>query len=176
MGAKRRERTTRLRRLRLRTVTVRRGSRDGLTQVSSKPARLRSNGSMNAQTAEPLPLVYACSGCSSAAQMTNQLALWLDRRGEAEMSCIVGVGGEVPALTRVARSGRRILALDGCAMACVRACLARVGVEPDRHLVLTVFGVKKEKGADFDLVEAERVLEVALLPALRALRGTDDAA
>lgn len=35
-----------------------------------------------------LPLVYSCSGCSSAAQMANCLALELDRKGVAEMSCI----------------------------------------------------------------------------------------
>lgn len=33
-----------------------------------------------------LPLVYSCSGCSSAAQMANYLAVSLDRRGLAEMS------------------------------------------------------------------------------------------
>ncbi|MCB1967386.1 hypothetical protein CDO44_03055 [Pigmentiphaga sp. NML080357] len=59
------------------------------------------------------PLVYSCSGCSSAAQMTNHLALQLDRLGLAEMSCIAGVGGGVPALVKTATSGRPILALDG---------------------------------------------------------------
>lgn len=39
-----------------------------------------------------LPLVYSCSGCSSAAQMANYVAVQLDRRGAAEMSCIAGVG------------------------------------------------------------------------------------
>ncbi len=45
-----------------------------------------------------LPLVYSCSGCSSAAQLANHVALQLDRRGLAEMSCIAGVGGDVPYL------------------------------------------------------------------------------
>jgi uncharacterized metal-binding protein len=83
-----------------------------------------------------LPLVYSCSGCSSAAQMTNSLAIRLDRAGLAEMSCIAGVGGGVPALVKTARSGRRMLALDGCVMACVAACLRNAGVEADAHLVL----------------------------------------
>ena len=39
------------------------------------------------------PLVYSCSGCSSATQMANHIAVKLDRQGEAEMSCIAGVGG-----------------------------------------------------------------------------------
>lgn len=83
------------------------------------------------------PLVYSCSGCSSAAQMANQLALWLDRSGEAEMSCIAGVGGDVTGLVRTARAGRPILALDGCVLHCVSACLARAGVRADAHLTLS---------------------------------------
>jgi uncharacterized metal-binding protein len=59
-----------------------------------------------------LPLVYSCSGCSSAAQMANHLAISLDRRGMAEMSCIAGVGGDVPKLVRLAKSGRGIIGID----------------------------------------------------------------
>jgi hypothetical protein len=70
-----------------------------------------------------LPLVYSCSGCSSAAQAANYIALKLDREGEAEMSCISGVGGNVQHLVNIARSGRPILALDGCPLACTLHCL-----------------------------------------------------
>jgi uncharacterized metal-binding protein len=122
-----------------------------------------------------LPLVYACSGCSSAAQMANHLALRLDRAGTAEMSCIAGVGGGVAGLVRTARAGRRILALDGCALKCAAACLANAGVSVDAHLVLSDCGVKKRRYADFDPVEARRVYQVHALPAARALHAGDDA-
>ena len=95
-----------------------------------------------------LPLVYACSGCSSVAQLANDCAVELDRQGQAEMSCISGVGGGVPVLLKLARSGRPILALDGCALACVRACLHNAGVVPDQHLVLNRLGAKKRYHAD----------------------------
>jgi len=95
-----------------------------------------------------LPLVYACSGCSSVAQAANRLAVDLDRAGRAEMSCISGVGGGVRALVKTARSGRPILALDGCALACVKACLATARVAPDIHLVLNQCGAKKRYHAD----------------------------
>jgi len=124
-----------------------------------------------------LPLVYSCSGCSSAAQMANQLALQLDRAGAAEMSCIAGVGGGVTGLVRTARGGRRILALDGCVLKCVAACLANAGVVADAHLVLSEYGVKKRKHADFDPAEAQRIYQAQALPAAHALhlRGADDA-
>lgn len=95
-----------------------------------------------------LPLVYACSGCSSVAQAANRLAVDLDRAGRAEMSCISGVGGGVHALVKTARSGRPILALDGCALACVKACLATAGVTADIHLILNQHGARKRYHAD----------------------------
>ncbi len=111
------------------------------------------------------PLVYSCSGCSSAAQMANALALRLDRAGVAEMSCIAGVGGGVAGLVRTAQSGRPVVALDGCVLHCVRACLAQAGVMPDVHLTLSDYGVRKRRHADFDSVEAAQVYAAHVLPA-----------
>ncbi len=105
-----------------------------------------------------LPLVYACSGCSSAAQLANHIAVRLDRAEKAEMSCIAGVGGNVPALVRTAQSGRPIIALDGCALECVRHSLAQRGVAPTRHVLLHEHGVKKRQHGDFEPAEAERLL------------------
>jgi uncharacterized metal-binding protein len=102
--------------------------------------------------------------------MANHLALRLDRCGAAEMSCIAGVGGGVEGLVKTARSGRQILALDGCLLHCVSACLAQAGVRPDLHLTLSDYGVKKRKHADFDPAEAERILEEAVRPAVARLQ------
>lgn len=108
---------------------------------------------------ESLPLVYTCSGCSSAAQLANHVALQLDRRGLAEMSCIAGEGGDVPHLLKIARSGRPIVALDGCPLACVKSCLARHGLQADRYHQLQTQGVRKRQHEDFDTVQAAQVLE-----------------
>jgi uncharacterized metal-binding protein len=105
-----------------------------------------------------LPLVYSCSGCSSAAQMANYVALQLDRQGVAEMSCIAGVGGDVPHLLKIAQSGRPVIALDGCTLACTRSCLARHGIEPDTYHLLSDYGVKKRYHADFDQQQADAVV------------------
>ena len=104
------------------------------------------------------PLVYSCSGCSSAAQLANHVAVKLDRGGVAEMSCIAGVGGDVPHLVKVAHSGRPIIALDGCPLVCVKSSLARHGITPDRHYQLQQYGVKKRQHEDFDAPQAALVL------------------
>lgn len=107
-----------------------------------------------------LPLVYSCSGCSSAAQMANYLAIQLDRKHLAEMSCIAGVGGNVKKLVKTAQSGRRIIAIDGCPLACCNACLVNHSIRADAHFELTSFGVKKKVHEDFDLLEANQLLEM----------------
>lgn len=106
---------------------------------------------------EPLPLVYSCSGCSSVAQLANDCALRLDREKKAQMSCISGVGGGVASLVKLAQSGRPVLALDGCALACVKACLQQAGVVPDVHLVLNQQGARKRFHADATEDEREHI-------------------
>ncbi|HVS90746.1 MAG TPA: putative zinc-binding protein [Mucilaginibacter sp.] len=106
------------------------------------------------------PIVYSCSGCSSAAQMANYIAVQLDRKEVAEMSCIAGVGGNVKKLVRTALSGRKTVVIDGCPLACAKACLNNHAVEPDMHIELTDFGVAKRQHTDFDQKQADEILEI----------------
>lgn len=75
-----------------------------------------------------------------------------------EMSCIAGVGGNVKSLVKTASSGRKIIVIDGCPLSCAKACLANHNISPDAHIELTGFGVKKKKGVDFDMEEANEVM------------------
>lgn len=117
------------------------------------------------------PLIYSCSGCSSAAQLANHLAIRMDRADVAEMSCIAGLGGDVKPLVRLAKSGRPIVMLDGCPLQCGRRTLARHGLKPDLHRDLSRLGVSKEKHGDFKPEDSERLepqlaAEIAGMPAL----------
>lgn len=104
-----------------------------------------------------LPIVYSCSGCSSAAQTANMIAIKMDRKKIAEMSCIAGVGGDVKPLVKTAKSGRDIIAIDGCPLSCCKASLARHGVEPKHHFELSKFNIPKIQGVDPDRDLAENV-------------------
>lgn len=110
----------------------------------------------------PLPIVYSCSGCSSAAQLANHLAVRLDREGSAEMSCIAGLGGDVRSLVRKAQDavsdGRALVAIDGCVLSCARQTLARHGIVPTRHVELWRMGVRKRLHEDFDPAQADALL------------------
>jgi len=106
------------------------------------------------------PLVYSCSGCSDIAQITNYVAIALDRDGDAEMSCIAGVGGNVPGIVRAAKSGRPLIALDGCPMSCCKSCLSQRDLEPDLYVRFDELGFKKSKGKDFLPEEAEKAVAI----------------
>lgn len=108
---------------------------------------------------DDLPLVYSCSGCSSAAQMANDLAVRLDREQLAEMSCIAGVGGDVGPLVATATSGRPMLVIDGCPLECARKSLDQHDVAPDRHVNLAKQGIPKEYHTDYDEERAEELFD-----------------
>ncbi len=119
------------------------------------------------------PLIYSCSGCSSAAQLANHLAIKIDREGLAEMSCIAGVGGDVPSLVRIAKSGRPIVAIDGCSLRCAESCLKRHGVTPAVHFTLSDFEIKKTFHQDFSPEDSEKVYS-EIKPKIEALRSHED--
>lgn len=112
-----------------------------------------------------LPIVYSCSGASNAAQLTNSMAVRLDRSQLAEMSCIAGVGGDVKPLVNTASSGRPILVLDGCPLHCAKHSLARHGIQPTQHIDLSTQGIKKVFHEDVAPEDAERIWNEVVLPA-----------
>jgi uncharacterized metal-binding protein len=72
----------------------------------------------------------------------------------------------VASLVRTARSGRKIIVLDGCPLQCARRCLARHEVAADAHVDLSRVGVAKRRHADATSVEQERAWREAVLPAI----------
>jgi uncharacterized metal-binding protein len=104
-----------------------------------------------------LPLVYSCSGCSNIAQLANQIAIELDRDHIAEMSCIAGVGGGVESLVKKAKSGRKMIMLNGCPLHCVKSCLSMHDLGSTYHYTLTEFGIKKKYHMDFSASDVSNI-------------------
>ncbi len=72
---------------------------------------------------------------------------WIVR---AWLRCLALSGwvGGVPPLVDKARSGRRIIALDGCPLQCVQACLRQHDLVADVHVILNQLGLRKRFGVD----------------------------
>jgi uncharacterized metal-binding protein len=105
-----------------------------------------------------IPILFACSGCSNAGQLAGQVALELNRRGVAEMSCLAGVGAAKPLFLKKLRD-RQVWVIDGCPVHCSRGVFDQVREHLDVHIRLHDLGIKKNaeppSGAEFDeLIEA----------------------
>jgi uncharacterized metal-binding protein len=92
--------------------------------------------------------------------MANYIAIQIDRKEIADMSCIAGIGGNVKKLVNTAKAGREIIVIDGCPLACSKACLSHHSIEPDLHFELTGYGVKKQNHVDFDKEQADELLQM----------------
>lgn len=108
-------------------------------------------------TASMKPVVFACSGCSPAGQLANQLALELDRRGIAEMSCLAGLGAEKPVFLKLAER-RPVWIIDGCPIECGGGIADKVHRPAVLHLRLHEFGIKKKEGLP-DYVGMDQLVE-----------------
>ena len=99
------------------------------------------------------PIVYSCSGCSNLARMAHDIALNMDSDGIAEMSCISGVIGKVGPIIAMANSGRPIIAIDGCSLACTKACLDSCDLTPTHYYDISSFGFEKRSKWQDSLTE-----------------------
>ena len=109
---------------------------------------------------ESIPLLFACSGCSPAGRLAYDLALELDRRGIAEMSCLAGIGAQRPHFIKQLRD-REVWVIDGCPIECSLGVFESVCQHADIHIRLHELGVRKKQGAPQGL-DLERMLEAAL--------------
>jgi len=99
------------------------------------------------------PIVYSCSGCSNLAQMAHNISLTLDGDGIAEMSCISGVVGKVKPIMALAKSGRAIIAIDGCELGCTKACLDKSNIKTDHYFKISDLGFDKRDKWNDSLTE-----------------------
>jgi len=75
------------------------------------------------------------------------------------MSCIAGVGGNVPPLVNTATSGRPTVVIDGWPLECAKQSLAKHDVTPDAHVNLAAEGVPKEYHTEYDEDQARELFE-----------------
>jgi uncharacterized metal-binding protein len=114
---------------------------------------------VNETPAQPEPLVYACSGASNLGQLSNEIAVRLDRGGLAEMSCAEAIGIEARPPYEAALSGRPVIAISGCPLACASRLLVEHGVNVTRSVQLENRGVLKAKHVSVGSEEGGRIYE-----------------
>jgi uncharacterized metal-binding protein len=97
--------------------------------------------------------IFACSGASNVGQIANKIAVELTKQEVGKMMCTVGIGGRINGLLKSAEGSEKLIAIDGCPLNCTKETLELAGFTPDRHIVISELGVKKNK--DLDLKDEE---------------------
>lgn len=90
-------------------------------------------------------LVFACSGAADVGAIADQAARKLTREGKGKMFCLAGVGGRISGIMATTKAAEKILAIDGCPLNCVKACLEQAGFGQFGHLQLADLGMEKGK-------------------------------
>lgn len=104
-------------------------------------------------------LIFPCSGSYNVGQIANEAAKDLTTLGHGKMYCLAGIGGHVSGLVESTKTAKKIVAIDGCPVACARKTLEHAGFKVDVHVVVTELGIQKVLGFIMDVGEINKVVE-----------------
>ena len=88
-------------------------------------------------------LIFACSGAADVGAVADQAARRLAREGDGKMFCLAGIGGRIAGIMKNTETAAKLLAIDGCPLNCVKACLEEAGFTNFEHLRLADLGMEK---------------------------------
>ncbi len=103
-------------------------------------------------TAEEITFL-PCAGGSNCGQITNQVAVRLDEEGVGRIYCLSGFAAHIDGMVESAKGAKRIVALDGCQVACAKKAIEHAGLKVTDWICVTEEGVTKNH--QFKLVPEE---------------------
>ena len=113
-------------------------------------------------------VLLPCSGASNCGQIANHVAVKLTEDGYGRMYCLAGIGAPNDGMIESARGAKRIVALDGCTVACARKTIEHAGLTITDWICVTDAGIDKVhkfrlQRRDIDLI-AQRTRESLASP------------
>lgn len=111
-------------------------------------------------------LVFPCAGGSNVGQIANEAAVDLDRTRVARIYCLAGVAAHIPGMVDSAKSASRVIAIDGCPVACAKTALEHAGVRIDQAVIVTELGIDKNHQFNWNIEDVEKVIAEVHLPAV----------
>ena len=88
-------------------------------------------------------VLLPCAGGSNCGQITNRVAVKLDEEGVGRIYCLAGIGAHIDGMVESARGAKRIVALDGCKVACAKKTIEHAGLPVTDWVCVTEEGVEK---------------------------------
>ena len=106
--------------------------------------------------------IFPCVGGSNVGQLSNKIAIQLEKKGFGNLMCTAGIGARASGIMKSAEASDRIIAIDGCLMNCAAQTLELAGFKVDSHIIISELGIKKTKDKDIKDAEVFEVLEKTL--------------
>ena len=107
-------------------------------------------------TAEEVTIL-PCSGGSNCGQIANQAAVSLDVLGVGHIYCLAGIGAHIDGMVESARGAKRIVALDGCQVACAKKTIEHAGLTVTDWICVTDEGINKSHNLLLDQADIELI-------------------
>ena len=108
--------------------------------------------------------IFPCAGAANVGQLSNRIAIELEKQGIGNLMCTVGIGARAPGLMKSAEASDRIIVIDGCPVNCASKTLELAGFKADRQIVISELGIEKSKEKDLkdkEVVDTlEKVMEI----------------
>jgi uncharacterized metal-binding protein len=101
--------------------------------------------------------IFSCSGGSNCGQIANNVGVKLTEDGLGNMGCLGGIGAHDAKMINGAKTADRVIAVDGCAVACARKTLEHAGVVISNWICVTDEGIKKTSNK-FEIKQGEMEL------------------
>jgi Uncharacterized conserved protein len=92
--------------------------------------------------------IFPCVGAANVGQLSNRIAIELEKQGIGNLMCTAGIGARAPGLMKSAEASDRIIAINGCPVNCASKTLELAGFKVDKHIVISELGIKKSKEKD----------------------------
>jgi len=88
-------------------------------------------------------MLLPCSGGSNCGQITNQAAINLDIQGIGRVFCLAGLGAKLSGFIDKAKVVKKIVAIDGCQIACAKNIVENAGLKVTDWVCVTDEGITK---------------------------------
>jgi uncharacterized metal-binding protein len=87
--------------------------------------------------------ILPCSGGSNCGQIANQAAVSLDTLGVGKIYCLAGIAAHIPGMVESTKSAKRLVAIDGCQVACAKKTIEHAGLKVTDWICVTDEGITK---------------------------------
>ena len=104
-------------------------------------------------------LVVACSGGADVGELADKLARNIARCGKAKPFCLAVFGAHIPNMIEMAKGADKILAIDGCPVACAKKTFDHMDMElPVETINLNDYGFQKGK-VDWNEINFDQLIQ-----------------